>query len=337
MIVIEKKKINWLLILQGWAMLWVVIGHAFIGDYGNQANWPVWERGLMGIAYSFHMPLFMLVSGWLFYRTRLNINKFDNSGGGYLYIIKDKSLRILLPGFIFSIVALIVKLVFPGDVSRQASLSLYDILLSYLYPFNNPFRELWFVAALFWMFLLTPLWKFVLQYKWSTLLTFVLLLALHFYHPATQLLALDKTCLHALWFFTGIVLSKKDIVDILFNKNPLVTLSVGALVYAIGLIVVSAFLKTVGGIVFSFGFALIADRYLPKLFFTFRNYTYQIFLIGIFAQMFVKILYHHVTMPYIAAYILCILMGIYVPVFVSKLVEKINWKPLSLCMGLKTK
>ena len=45
---------------------------------------------------------------------------------------------------------------------------------------------------------------------------------------------------------------------------------------------------TVGGIVSSFGFALIADKFLPKLFFSFRDYTYQIFLMGIFAQMFVK-------------------------------------------------
>ena len=57
---------------------------------------------------------------------------------------------------------------------------------------------------------------------------------------------------------------------------------------------------------------------------------------GIFAQMFVKIMFKHISMPYIVAYILCILMGLYVPVLVSKLLEKINWKPLSLCVGLKT-
>jgi len=64
----NNTKINWLLILQGWAMLWVVIGHAFIGKHNEG---PVWETFLGNIAYSFHMPLFMLVSGWLFYITRL--------------------------------------------------------------------------------------------------------------------------------------------------------------------------------------------------------------------------------------------------------------------------
>ena len=61
-------RINWLLILQGWAMLWVVIGHSTVGTPGEG---PGWENTLYHFAYSFHMPLFMLVSGWLFYMTRL--------------------------------------------------------------------------------------------------------------------------------------------------------------------------------------------------------------------------------------------------------------------------
>jgi fucose 4-O-acetylase-like acetyltransferase len=66
-----KQKINWLAILQGWAMLWVVVGHSFLGTAGSG---PRWENALFKFAYSFHMPLFMLISGWLFYYTRLKIN-----------------------------------------------------------------------------------------------------------------------------------------------------------------------------------------------------------------------------------------------------------------------
>ena len=67
----QRKKIIWILILQGWAMLWVVIGHAFLGSISCKAEWPTYARVLMDIAYSFHMPLFMFVSGYLFYLTRL--------------------------------------------------------------------------------------------------------------------------------------------------------------------------------------------------------------------------------------------------------------------------
>ena len=77
-----KKKINWLLILQGWTMLWVVIGHAFLGKPGEG---PQWENVLTYFAYSFHMPLFMLVSGWLFYLTRLRVSVL--TGGGQILVL----------------------------------------------------------------------------------------------------------------------------------------------------------------------------------------------------------------------------------------------------------
>ena len=79
-----KKKINWLLILQGWAMLWVVIGHSFLGIAGEG---PAWENALFRFAYSFHMPLFMLVSGWLFYLTRLKAS--EAYGGGQIMVLSS--------------------------------------------------------------------------------------------------------------------------------------------------------------------------------------------------------------------------------------------------------
>ena len=52
-----KAKINWLLILQGWAMLWVVIGHAPLLPVAEQQ--PLYVDILYRFAYSFHMPLFI--------------------------------------------------------------------------------------------------------------------------------------------------------------------------------------------------------------------------------------------------------------------------------------
>ena len=80
----EKKKINWLLILQGWAMLWVVIGHSTLVVPGEG---PAWDNALYHFAYSFHMPLFMMVSGWLFYLTRLRSAK-PSGGGKFQLIVK---------------------------------------------------------------------------------------------------------------------------------------------------------------------------------------------------------------------------------------------------------
>jgi hypothetical protein len=327
----DKKKINWLLILQGWAMLWVIIGHAFLGVAGEG---PKWENVLTHFAYSFHMPLFMLVSGWLFFMTRLK-----ESGGGknwsYSEVVKDKAMRLLLPGFVFSLVAGALKLAFPDDISRQVGLNLHEIAHQYLYPNDNPMRELWFIATLFWFFLLTPLWRIVMKralYIWLTLVT---LIVLHFYHPDIQLLCIGRALDYALWFYLGLVISKTGFVEKVLSKHIWVALAIGIAIYVTGELTMR-FVTTVGGITLSFALALIADKYIPKLFYSFRNYTYQIFLMGIFAQMLIKIVFKHVNLPYIPTYLLCIWVGLYVPVFVSKIIEKINWKPLSLCVGLKT-
>ena len=111
------------------------------------------------------MPLFMLVSGWLFFLTRLKTNKSIWGGQKWTYpqIVKDKALRLLLPGFVFSLVAFALKIAFSGEMTRQVGLNPNDIIHAYLYPYDNPMRELWFIAVLFWLMLLTPIWKLLLQ------------------------------------------------------------------------------------------------------------------------------------------------------------------------------
>lgn len=330
-----KKKINWLLILQGWAMLWVVFGHSFLGTPGEG---PEWENALFHFAYSFHMPLFMLVSGWLFYLTRLNTN--GPGGGGKIWsygeIVKDKALRLLLPGFVFSLVAFALKIAMPGEVSRQAGLSFQEIAHQYLYPNDNPMRELWFIATLFWFFLLSPLWKLILKNEWSRWLALLAFSVIHFWHPNTEFLCIGRVFDYVIWFYLGLLISKTNLIDKLLIRNAWLTLLLGIVIYAIGTIT-DAFITTIGGITLSFGLALLLDRYIPMTFFSFRNYTYQIFLMGIFAQILVKMIFRHIHMPYVAAYFLCLLAGVYVPVIISKILEWINWKSLLLCVGLKKK
>ena len=128
-------------------------------------------------------------------------------------------------------------------------------------------------------------------------------------------------------------------VDKYLLQQPMLVLVAGVAIYTASRFIVTAsvhsFFGIIGGITFSFGFALLADKYIPKLFSGFRSYTYQIFLMGIFAQMFVKIMYRHISIPYVVGFVICLLAGLYVPVVVSKVIEKINWKPLKLCVGLK--
>ena len=116
----SKAKINWILILQAWAMMWVVIGHAPLGEVGAG---PAWESALFHFAYSFHMQLFILISGYLFHYTRISAS----SQWSYPRVIKDKAIRLLIPLVFFTALAYLTKLIFASEMAREVDLSFSGI------------------------------------------------------------------------------------------------------------------------------------------------------------------------------------------------------------------
>lgn len=56
-----QNRIIWVDSLKGWLILLVILGHAIQSTFGVECyNNHIWN-----LIYSFHMPAFMAVSGWL--------------------------------------------------------------------------------------------------------------------------------------------------------------------------------------------------------------------------------------------------------------------------------
>lgn len=96
-------------------------------------------------------------------------------------------------------------------------------------------------------------------------------------------------------------------------------------------------IMSLSGCLLCWGLAGTVDRKVSDtLFGSFRNYTYQIFLLGIFIQIGIKLLYDKLgmqgTYPYF--YVLCVLSGIYIPVLISKVIQRVGNKYLNLLIGL---
>ena len=106
--------INSILIVQGWAMLWVVIGHA---PLDSAAGNPTIVQWLFDIAYAFHMPLFVFVSGYLFQLTRIA------KGYSYKDMMVEKLQRLGIPYVAFTVIAMLCKSIMPEAVKRQSTLS----------------------------------------------------------------------------------------------------------------------------------------------------------------------------------------------------------------------
>jgi len=329
----KRDKINWLLILQAWAMLWVVIGHSPI----SLDNMPIYVQILYNVAYSFHMPLFIMISGYLFCMTRLT------DGGkkwSLTMIIKDKLVRLGIPYLFFTIIAMFLKSLFPQDMARQADFSIKEFIHAFLFPGDGPLGELWFIAVLMWAFALTPLWRYSFERLYIVVLLLLLLFGIHlipqFVPVDIHFLSINQLMYNLIWFYIGILVFQFKILT--FVDNSLywwIFISLGSVLYYISDLYGLADLQTIFAICFSYGLARIMNTYVGGGFSSFRDYTYQIYLMGIFAQIAVKMVYKRVDMPYWGAFLACVLVGLYVPVIVSKIVQRIGWKPMLLCIGLK--
>lgn len=325
------KKINRILILQGWAILWVVIGHAPLLPIHEMPQ-PVYVSLLYDIAYSFHMPLFIFVSGYLFRMTRIERHM------PYREMILEKLRRLGIPFVVFTIIAMAVKSIFSADMARPATFSVGEFVNAVIFPGNGPLGELWFVATLMWYFALRPLWA-ILD---SKPVAAIMVLTTLFYLPEfteNNLLCYQQVIHYAIFFYLGTIARSKKISEI-SSLRYIAAICTVAIVYPLfvggGISSALEIVVPVLGIFVSIIMAIAADKYMPQIMSSFRDYSYQIYLMGIFVQIAVKMLYKHGMIPYYGiGYVLCITCGIYIPVLVSMAIKKLNNKYLKLCIGLK--
>lgn len=203
----KSKKLTWLLILQAWTMLWVIIGHAPLQQpesEGIDMIMHIIARALFSFAYSFHMPLFIMISGYLFYRTRII------KGWKYLDMVKEKWFRLGIPYIFFITMGIIVKLCFSEGVNRTLDTSPMGFVMNYIDPFNGALQEMWFVAAIFIYFILYPLYPYLLKNKITTVISICIGILL-FFIPLNQLpgfLAFNRAVHFFIFFFIGLSISR---------------------------------------------------------------------------------------------------------------------------------
>ena len=314
-------------------MMWVVIGHA--GPTGDLSEYPPYALFIYNFAYSFHMRLFVTISGFLFFLTRLDRDEWN-----YVTTIKDKLVRFGIPFMVFTLFGIVLKSLFSGSVERSTSVSIGELVNAVLYPYNGPMREFWFIATIMWYFALFPFWKFVIRSKLLSICTLGGLALLSIWHPNIDLFAINHVCIYAFFFFSGIlcgILYKKDPDFIMKKGFPGIIFLIGFLIYVLGRCFSAPLLAPIGGIMFSLSISLWLNRVAPSSFSSFRDYTYQIFLMGIFVQVLISIIRQKLSLPFTPVYFFSMIAGLYIPVLVSKTLERVNWNPLLLCVGLKKK
>lgn len=121
----------------------VVIGHYI------PSNSPSWYVMLHDIIYTFHMPLFMFASGYIYIATKKEIS--------YKSFIVKKFKRLMIPYFSTSLIIIGIKILSQGNLSVDNPVTSLSFIKMFYLPEAGYF--LWFIWALWWIFMLIPLMK----------------------------------------------------------------------------------------------------------------------------------------------------------------------------------
>lgn len=138
-------------ILKGVAMLLVMLGHSYLQVPFDSLEAASWSRWLNECIYSFHMPLFFVVSGFLY-----------NGGGDKptVSILKNKAVRLLIPYLCVTITVMLAKLMTPSTMTTHALAG--DVLQNLKFIFVDCGNR-WFVYILFWTFMIAVLLRDALK------------------------------------------------------------------------------------------------------------------------------------------------------------------------------
>lgn len=176
-------------------VLLTILGHS------HQNDWTAFPYKPIEFIYSFHMPLFFCISGYLFARS----SALERDG--YLKWLSDKSKRLLIPYFVISAISFIPKtLLENGNLNN---VSPYEIFKCFFAPRFNIWGHFWFLPVIFILYLVFGLWRTLfynkLKYKKAVIVgTILVAIVLHFIKTDIPWLGLSDLCKFTVYFAMGI-------------------------------------------------------------------------------------------------------------------------------------
>ncbi len=321
----SKPRIEWLGVLQGFSMLLVVLGHVTLTNTFQDPSTPLiatMERAI----YSFHMPLFIFISGWLFCHTCIDRDL------PYRGMIKKKLHRLGLPFLFFTCVTMVIKLALPHLMKRTVDLN--EIIDTFLLFRSNPLEEMWFVITLLVLMSAYPIYKWLLRngyLLWGLLAVIIIF----FISPRDfNYYQLGKVAIMLPYFVAGILCCHYGIIE-KYASNWWV-LFMSAIIFVCSNVLqladrwinsdVVLIINACTGIIFSICICAAITSFRPQTFSSFSRYTFQIFLLGIFFQMAIRVIYGKIgemsPWVYPALFATSVIAGVYIPVVISKFIKR---------------
>lgn len=223
---------------KGLAILIVYIGHSILYHPIQMVKMFPWCDVLNSVISSFNMPMFFIISGYLFSKTRKSTAE----------LYKGKTMRILVPYLFTMFILVCVKLVLPASMSYNpaAGGGVESLIINALCYGGDR----WFVYTLFIIFLLLIPVRVWLKKKWLDFLIIALLTVVYFGDFLPTIFALDKVFYFMVFFLAGYML------DEYYPAIKTWALKWWWLIYAVFFVANIVFIETLCNIPFVFRFVL---------------------------------------------------------------------------------
>ena len=190
-----RKRLHIVDVMQGIAMLWVIIGHHLF-DFMP----PIYDK-IHYYIYSFHMPYFIFISSFLI--------AYSYKSQSYEVYVYKKLHKFFIP-YVFVGVFITVLMALQNGINTLP-INLLNLLLS---PKESDATFLWYIYLLFFLYAIYPLCEEgVRRFKiYSELLLLLIGVFLYLNPCHTPILCLDYFSKYFLFYVLGIISAKHSVI-----------------------------------------------------------------------------------------------------------------------------
>lgn len=331
-----------------WGIILVVMGHSGFTNNQVSDNLPNLHKWI----YSFHMPLFFCISGYLFSLTNKSLS--DINPGPF---ILKKLKRLMVPYFVLGVIIFFIKYLFSGLASVDRTFSVSSFLYMFLAPSttNSTMGFLWYLITLFGIFciaLILSKMRINLHNVTICIVCVIISYLLYTNFPKIELFNISAIIHYIPFFIIGICSQSYHIEDIIekanINKLVINVLIGGGIQTALLFIDafhvssgISYYLVACCGIWFSICLCqlILLSASLRRLLLPFAPMVYSIYLLSWFGQYPIQIITLNILhLNWFLSFMLIFIGGILFPVCVYALCKKIKrykfYNLISLAIGL---
>lgn len=207
----NRKRELWVDYAKAFACILVVLGHLLQGLNKANIEWNnILYKYIDNFIYIFHMPLFMCLSGYLYKRYTI-----INSKKEYIQFVKKKLINLGIPYIVFYLVYVLINMIFANSVNSKKGIN--DILNI----FTKPIPPFWFLYALLFIFLITPILEKIFKQNKKIIMGIAIVLHITNIYIKTNIYVIDIVSQYLVYFYFGAILIDR-IKESYKNKNVLI-------------------------------------------------------------------------------------------------------------------